>query len=293
MRKSSLLFVCAVLVSLAIPVQSNAESDMDIWNKAVKKIMAVKDYQCQLHVFIWNTPEAIKHKPMNSEGKENKEYWYIYDLDMKWKEPGYVHVRVVRADNPGTDLATKQIKKKPGTQIVFGYKDDTDIYGKFPKTGDPVIDKQVEKHIFHMPASAFEGTRPELGFNSNIKSITNYLCHYNKDGKISMEVTAMPEKLNLNFDPDEGSVKYDLKQTSRKYYKFTMIPDDPKKHVGTTREFVYIDMDTLMPMQFEVYENDRLVVVFNIEGLETDIGLSDSLWENYFKGAAVFSPTGG
>ncbi|MFA6447851.1 MAG: hypothetical protein WCX65_00145 [bacterium] len=254
------------------------------------KISRIKDYQCVLNTFNVDTPTAIKYRPKASDGRVFPENWSTIRIEMTWKEPGYSYVKVLSADNSGQDLAARQVKKKPGTQIVFGYKDKKDIYGKFPKSGDPAIDKQLDKRIFHMPIAAFEIPRSIIGYHQNVKTVMAFLDSYFKSGKVTLDEAPMPMKKNLSYNPDNKSLKFDIEKTSRPFYRLTMIPGSVADNIGVTKDIVYINPTSLLPAQIESYEGDRLVMVLSIEDLQVNTGIDDSLWVSYFKGAQIFSP---
>lgn len=291
MRKIFFPAFCLILLLAVSAPPARSESFKDVWDKTMDKIQSIKDYQCILNAFLWNTPAAIKYRPKNSDGKPNVENWYIFKVDMTWKEPGYTLARILAADNSGIDLATKQIKKKPGTQIVYGFKDKTDLYGKFPKVGDPVIDKQVEKHIFHLSVTAFEGARPDLGFDQNIKTMAARLDEDAKGAKVEFDMVPMPIKKNFSFDSNKLS--YESETSQKPFYRVTIYPKNPADVLGATKEIIYINPATMLPAQLETYEGDKLVVILSLEDLRINTGVDDSLWKEYFKGATVYSPAGG
>jgi hypothetical protein len=282
---------CAVSL-YAVHKPALADSPNDVWEKTLSRISSVKDYQCVLHVFIWDTPTAIKLNPKNDEGKDNREYWYTYKLDMKWKKPGYNLFTVLAADNPGADIATKTIKRAPGSQVVFGFKDNKNLYSKFPKSGDPVMDKQTAKNIFFMPAIAFEGAR-RIGFNHNIHTMQDYIERYFKSGRVAADTAPLTAKKNFQFDPAKKKLDYDEEKLPGQFIRLTMTPSDPNKNLGVTREVMYINPSTMIPAQIETYEGDRIVMCMYLENFRANIGLENSLWEDFFKNTQIFNPTGG
>jgi hypothetical protein len=293
MKKVIFPALCVVILLAVSAPPARSESFREVWDKTMDKIQSIKDYQCILNAFIWNTPTAIKYRPKNSDGKTNVGNWYIFKVDMTWKEPGYSLSRILAADNPGKDLATKQTKKKPGTQIVYGFKDKTDLYGKFPKVGDPVIDKQVEKHIFHLPVAAFEGARPDLGFNQNIKTMAERINEDAKGARVEVDTVPMPGKKDFSFDAEKNKLSYESEASQKPFYRITIYPKTPAVILGATKEIIYINPATMLPAQLETYEGDKLVVILSIEDLSINTGVDDSLWKEYFKGATIYSPTGG
>ncbi|HOX29093.1 MAG TPA: hypothetical protein PLQ76_08085, partial [bacterium] len=206
-----------------------------------------------------------------------------------WKEPGYSMIEVLGADNSGIDMASKQIKKKPGTQVVFGYKDKKDIYGKFPKVGDPVLDKQLSKRIFHMSVTALEGSRPEVGYYQNIKTITAMFAKIISKGKLSLQNAPVELKRDFNYDPEAKKLSFSSAKTPKAFYKLTFLPSNTNETGGVTKLVIIVNPDTYMPAQIEEYEGAQLVVIMSIADLKTNAGVNDDLWESYFKGAVIFS----
>jgi len=291
MRKLSLIVLCA-LIAVSVAGAAKAENAKAVWEKMNAKLAQVKDYTCVLNTFNVDTPAAIKYKPKASDGRPFTEKWDAMKVEMMWKEPGYGYVKVLSADNPGLDLAARQVKKKPGTQVVFGYKDKTDIYGKFPKSGDPALDKQIDKHIFHMPSVALEAPRPMIGYTQNMKSVMAYMGRYFTKGKVTLDMAPMQIKKNPSYNASTKAVNFDVEDSDRPFYRFIMTPKSVAENIGVTKEILYVNPTSLFPAQIESYEGDRLVTLMSIEDLKVNTGLDDSLWANYFKGAQIFSPGG-
>jgi outer membrane lipoprotein-sorting protein len=290
MKKLYIAVIAALIAVNAAGGAARAESAKAVWEKINAKLAEVKDYTCILNTFNIDTPTAIKYKPKASDGRPYTEKWDTLKLEMTWKEPGYMYAKVDAADNPGLELAARQIKKKPGTQVVFGYKDKTDIYGKFPKSGDPALDKQIEKHIFHMPFVALESPHAIFGYNQSVKTIMAYFGRYFSKGKVTLDQAPMPAKKNISFNTATKAVDFSVEKSERPFYRFTMVPNSVADNGGITKEILYVNPTSLFPAQIESYEGDRLVSIMNIEDLQVNAGIDDSLWVNYFKGAQMFSP---
>lgn len=289
----SVLIVSAFLAAATCALA--AKSAKDVWNGVSAAWAKCEDVKGAIAFFTFY-PESIRgyFPGLEKELEGNLEGWRYQVFEYTWKKPHMIHIKFVYARNIGDDMVGKMLENHPGTRLVFGAKDMTNIYAKFPLTGDASIDRTIEKQIYRVPYNSQQysaAIMDGLNFAGTLEDILKSKKHYFDDGSIKMkEVSLCPRK--GDFKVENGVTKYTEKNVQGNFYLLTLTPKDVKKNKGIEKELVYINKDNLFPEQFEEYHKGMIVASLVVDNVKVNQNLDDSLWKAFFKGARVIEGKG-
>jgi len=289
MRKLKLL-IAAIAVVAAVSGAAQAKTPKEIWDSMYKTWEQCNDVQGIVSLFVYY-PDSIKQyfPTLDVELKDNAEGWRYQVFEYTWKKPRMIHIKYALGRNIGKDMVGKLLESKPGTRIVFGVKDNTNIYAKFPPTGDIAIYKQIEKQIFYVPYNSDAYSAALLGglnFAGTLDDVMKNKKHYFDDGKITVaEVKERPQK--VDFSLVGGKTKFNQKSVPGGFYMMTFTPKNAAKNKGIDKEIVYINKQNSFPEQLEVYHKGMLVACFMIDNVKMNQNMDNSLWDSFYKGAKI------
>jgi len=313
-----------ILATGDVQAIEDAGATGEMWLDVLREISDLKDYTCTLHVFLADTtmgphrgsmPRAPGNTSADSppgkpggqdsaspgppgtppgppsvppgQAKKGKKIWFTLRMEYKWKRPGYSYMKVLEADTPAIDYVTEHMKKSPGTVLVYGFKDEEYIYGKFPPTGVEKLDEQIGDNVFREPVSNYEMQRPNRSFADSMHTLARYLSHYFSSGDVLLRREVCEIKEKPSYSAKKSEPVFETRPCPGPQYQFVFIPEDQEENGGITREVLWVDTFTKLPFQWETYQDDKLVLVVSAQEMNTDTGLTESLWEDFFDGAVI------
>ncbi len=294
MKKRYAFAIVALLLIGVCAGAASAKTAKEVWADTDKTLDQMSDIQGLVSVFTYYPPSIRQYFPdLDVELKDNKVGWRYQIFQYTWKKPRLIHIEFKYARNIGKDIVGKMLESKPGTRLVFGYKDTENIYAKFPPTGDKSIDKQIDRQIFFIPFNTKEyaaAIMSGLNFSGTIAGIMDTRKHYFTDGKVAVaESKSRPMKIDFKFDTAPQFTRKDVKGD---YYVLTLTPNNMAKNQGIEKEIVYINKKTDLPEQIEVYHKGILCACFMIDDVKFNQKLDTSLWDSFYKNAHIIKNTG-
>ena len=266
----------------------------DIWKTTLERVSGLKDFRCILNVFLIDTPKVVasgladtQEKAVPGSADIPARVWYTIRMEFIWKSPGYSYMKILDMNTQGIDFATKHMKERPGTVLVFGYRDEKYIYGKFPLTGNPQLDEQISNNVFRTPVESYEAYRGGRSFGESMRTVAGRLSRYFATGTVILRREEAELKSALDYSEQEGTLSYESERSGGLRYRFIFVPEDPADNKGITKEVLWVDPTTYLPLQWEAYEGDRLVLNISAEKFEANSGVSDKLWEQFFENAVI------
>ncbi|MEW5946933.1 MAG: hypothetical protein AB1742_12125 [bacterium] len=261
-----------------------AESPREIWNSVMRKWEETGDLTCDLFAYINDLPVMKKIDGTRTEREES--YVGVYDLRYTFRKPHSILMEFTRFKDTRKDMISKVASENPGLTVAFGYLNRDEVYAKFPPVLDnPVLNKHIEKTIYHAPGDFITMKSVDLSLVHTLGDLIRLRYHYFEDGTVTVEKRKYAKK--TSFYVEDGRGAYREQESAGKAYVLTFIPDDPSKNNGITREMIMIDPDLRFPVQAEVYRGDTMIYCLRTENVKLNPGITDALWRKFYEGATI------
>jgi len=223
------------------------------------------------------------------------DFWRYQVIKYTWKSPGKIHIEFVLARNMGKDMVAKILEKGPGTRMVYGYKPkpkmpEDNIYVKLAPSGDPTLDKSIERTIYIIKPESekYSSGLLRLDYSGTLLDLLAKRENYFRTGTVEMKVGKL--KYKKDFRVANGEAMFKEASAPGDYYIITMKPNNIDANRGIEKEVMYINKETLVPAQLEIYHEGKIVACLTVTDVKIDQGVSDELWGKFFKGAVIVPP---
>ncbi|MFH1538245.1 MAG: hypothetical protein ABIH66_04750 [bacterium] len=293
MRKTIASLFCVALLLAA--AGASAMTPREVWNSLDGKLKKAKDLSAEIGFFMYYPDSILKYYPdAREELKYNVGGWRYQNLNYVWKAPDLVYITLIKGRNLGNDLALTIAEENPGTRIVYGLEDEIIgtsndfIYSRFPVTKKTkALFPEVETTVFAMPVgnAKFSSAITGMGYHTTPAELILNRVRYFDIGTVTVEDSKYV--LKENFKVKKGEVMYKEEEVPGGFYLMTLKPKDAEKNRGISKELIYFDKKTLLPLQIEMYHNDTMAVCMTIKKLKIDSGVDGKLWTDFFEGAKI------
>ncbi|MEW5945175.1 MAG: hypothetical protein AB1742_03155 [bacterium] len=319
----ALLFsLLTLFVLVAAPAAADQGAEVrKIWQEIRRRWdRDINTYSTSIFSWAYRTQYYIDHLPPGElpKNKDEKleEDWVYRIYGVKARKPNLVllsydfsgHEHLERGSLIDRAVAYT-LKYIPGTLLNYGFKDEENVYARFPlvstkevfKMDIPIVWRAAmtavviasRNEVYWKPLDEMKDPRGSRLTDVIIGETMNRFEHYFNihDGSIEATLSKAPriskEDYVLGGDGWLTLKKGAMDGNPQDLLILTFIDNDEKRCRGINRRVAFIDPEIPMFVGLQEYELDKLVSVYHFYDLKLNDDLPESLWSDYFKGRSV------